>query len=32
MKEPFLTSLIGDEIQGKCKWSSFIDGGDGFLP
>jgi len=31
MAEPFLTTLIGDEIQGrwKSKWSSFVDGGDG---
>ena len=31
MKESSLTSLIGDEIQGKCKWSSFIDGKNGFF-
>jgi hypothetical protein len=31
MTEPFLTALIGDEIQGNNKWSDFVDGGDGFL-
>jgi hypothetical protein len=27
----YLTTLIGDEIEGDHKWSSFVDGGDGFL-
>jgi hypothetical protein len=31
MTESSLTTLIGDEIQGRHKWSSFVDGGDGFL-
>jgi hypothetical protein len=31
MAESYLTTLIGDEIQGNNKWSSFVDGGDGFL-
>ena len=29
MTEPFLATLIGDEIQGNLKWSEFVvDGGD----
>jgi hypothetical protein len=31
MAESYLTTLIGDEIEGRNKWSSFVDGGDGFL-
>jgi len=31
MTEPSLTTLIGDDIQGGDKWSSFVDSGDGFL-
>jgi hypothetical protein len=35
MRLPSLTTLIdiGDDIQGQIsfKWSSFVDGGDGFL-
>jgi hypothetical protein len=31
MAESYLTTLIGDEIQGRGKWSTFVDGGDGFL-
>ena len=31
MTEPSLTTLIGDEIEGFDKWSTFVDGGDGFL-
>jgi hypothetical protein len=33
MAEPSLTTLIdiGDEIQGDCKWSAFVDGEDGFF-
>ena len=31
MTESSLTTLLGDEIQGDCKWSSFVDGGDGFF-
>jgi hypothetical protein len=33
MAESYLTTLIeiGDEIQGNSKWSSFVDGGDGFF-
>jgi outer membrane protein assembly factor BamB len=35
MAEPSLTTLIriagGADIQGYDKWSSFVDGGDGFL-
>jgi hypothetical protein len=26
-----LTTLIGDEIQGKYKWNTFVDGKNGFL-
>jgi hypothetical protein len=26
-----LTSLIGDEIKETMRWSTFVDGGDGFL-
>jgi hypothetical protein len=31
MMESSLTTLIGDEIEGGMKWSSFVDGGDGFF-
>jgi hypothetical protein len=31
MAESSLTTLIGDEIQGRDKWSDFVDGGDGFF-
>ena len=31
MTESSLTTLIGDEIQGRWKWSSFVDGSDGFF-
>jgi hypothetical protein len=31
MTESSLTTLIGDEIQGECKWMDFVDGGDGFF-
>ena len=33
MAESYLTTLIdiGDEIQGYHKFSTFVDGGDGFL-
>jgi streptogramin lyase len=32
MTEPSLTTLIGDEIQGRYnKWLAFVDGGDGSL-
>jgi hypothetical protein len=33
MRLPSLTSLIdiGDEIQGQYKWSTFVDGKNGFL-
>jgi hypothetical protein len=31
MTEPSLTTLIGDEIQGDDKWSSFVDGKNGFF-
>ena len=31
MMESSLTTLIGDEIEGGMKWSSFVDGGDGFM-
>jgi hypothetical protein len=31
MAESYLTTLIGDDIQGDYKWSAFVDGGDGFL-
>jgi hypothetical protein len=37
MEESSLTTLIGDEIQGytvplmNTKWSTFVDGGDGFF-
>ena len=31
MAEPSLTTIIGDEIQGRYKWSTFVDGEDGFL-
>jgi hypothetical protein len=31
MMEPSLTTLIGDEIQGDHKWSSFVDGKDEFF-
>ena len=32
MMEPSLTTLIGDEIQvNSDKWSSFVDGKNGFL-
>ena len=31
MRLPSLTALIGDEIQGRDKWFTFVDGGDGFL-
>jgi hypothetical protein len=31
MMESSLTTLIGNENQGDHKWSSFLDGGDGFL-
>jgi hypothetical protein len=31
MRLPSLTTLIGDEIEGDRKWSSFVDGGDGFF-
>jgi hypothetical protein len=30
-EQSYLTTLIGDEIQGDKKWSAFVDGGDGFL-
>jgi hypothetical protein len=30
--ESYLTTLIGDDIQGRDqKWSAFVDGGDGFF-
>jgi hypothetical protein len=31
MAESYLTTLIGNEIQGDDKWSAFVDGGDGYL-
>ena len=33
MTEPSLATLIDieNEIQGQEKWSSFVDGGDGFF-
>jgi hypothetical protein len=31
MAESSLTTLIGDEIQGEYKWSTFVDGKNGFL-
>jgi hypothetical protein len=31
MRLPSLTTLIGDEIQGDDKWSTFVDGKNGFL-
>ena len=31
MTEPSLTTLIGDEIQGDHKWSTFVDGKNGFF-
>jgi streptogramin lyase len=31
MAESYLTTLIGDEIEGWEKWSSFVDGEDGFF-
>jgi hypothetical protein len=31
MRLPSLTTLICDEIQGEWKWSSFVDGKNGFL-
>ena len=26
-----LTTLIGDETEGRLKWFDFVDGGDGFF-
>jgi len=31
MTEPSLTTLIGEEIQGRDKWWDFVDGKDGFF-
>jgi len=31
MMEPSLTTLIGDEIEGDNKWSTFVDGKNGFF-
>jgi hypothetical protein len=31
MVESYLTTLIGDEIEGYHKWSAFVDGEDGFV-
>jgi hypothetical protein len=31
MRLPSLTTLIGDEIQGRDKWWDFVDGKDGFF-
>jgi len=31
MAEPSLTTLIGDEIQGRQKWNTFVDGKNGFF-
>ena len=31
MRLPSLTTLIGDEIQGRYKWSAFVDGKNGFF-
>jgi hypothetical protein len=31
MTEPSLTALIGDEIEGDQKWSTFVDGKNGFF-
>ena len=31
MTEPSLTTLIGDEIEGRVKWSVFVDGEDGYF-
>jgi hypothetical protein len=31
MAESSLTTLIGDEIEGDHKWSTFVDGKNGFL-
>ena len=31
MVESYLTTLIGDEIRGRGKWSTFVDGEDGFF-
>jgi hypothetical protein len=31
MPSPSLTTLIGDEIQGRDKWWDFVDGKDGFF-
>jgi hypothetical protein len=30
-EQSYLTTLIGDEIQGDKKWWDFVDGEDGFL-
>jgi len=29
--DSYLTTFIGDEIQGNDKWSAFVDGEDGFV-
>jgi len=29
-EQSYLTTLIGDEIQGDHKWFNFVDGEDGF--
>jgi hypothetical protein len=31
MVDSYLTTLIGDEIEGNDKWSAFVDGEDGFV-
>jgi hypothetical protein len=31
MAESYLTTIIGHEIEGRAKFSTFVDGGDGFL-
>ena len=32
MTEPSLTTLVGGHEMEECaKWSTFVDGGDGFL-
>jgi hypothetical protein len=31
MRLPSLTTLIGDEIEGDDKWSTFVDGKNGFF-
>jgi hypothetical protein len=30
-RESSLTTLVGDKIEGRYKWSAFVDGQNGFL-